>query len=158
KMLGDVSAVPAIEAALADKDAMVREAAANTLGHLADDAAKAALEKRKAAETDPCVKASIEAALATAAKKPYGWREDGKVWRESLAGPEGAKRVEWAWLQKGAPLFNDSECRDVAYPDTAAWCYPVQRYKEDLFAGYPRNSFGAGGNHAGEDHAWFREG
>jgi len=30
--------------------------------------------------------------------------------------------------------------------------------EEDLFAGYPRKSFGAGGTHAGEDCAWFREG
>lgn len=158
KMIGDASVVPALTTALDDKDSMVREAAANALGHLGGDAAKAALEKRKPAETEPYVTATIDAAIATSQKRPYEGRSDGKVWQESLVGPAGAKRVEWAWVQKGSPLFNDYLADAVELEPATKFVFPVQRYKEDLFAGYPRNSFGAGGNHGGEDHAWFREG
>lgn len=158
KMLGDPAAVPALAAALADKEPMVREAAANALTVLGGDAARAALEKRRDAETDPYVRASIDAALAAAAKRPWEGRADGKAWKETLEGPEGAKRVAWAWVQKGAPLFNDYAAGALSVPEASKFVFPVQRYKEDLFAGYPRNSFGAGGTHGGEDCAWFREG
>jgi murein DD-endopeptidase MepM/ murein hydrolase activator NlpD len=159
KSLGDAAAVPALAAALADKDAMVREAAANALGHLGGGDACAALEKAKASEKDAYVVATLDAALATASSRPYEGRKDGKEWKEPLVGPEGAKRVEWAWVKKGgSPLFNDYDATALDTPLATAFVYPVLRYKEDLFAGYPRNSFGAGGNHAGEDHAWFREG
>jgi murein DD-endopeptidase MepM/ murein hydrolase activator NlpD len=137
---------------------MVREAAANALAVLGGDEARAALEKRRPAETDPYVQASLDAALAAVAKRPWEGRTDGKTWKETLDGPDGAKRVQWAWVQKGAPLFNDYEAGALSVPEAAKFVYPVQRYKEDLFAGYPRNSFGAGGTHGGEDCAWFREG
>jgi murein DD-endopeptidase MepM/ murein hydrolase activator NlpD len=158
KMAGDPSVVPTIAPALADKDAMVREAAANALGVLGGDAARKALEARKAAETDPYVAATIDAALGPMSKRPWASRSDGKEWKETLAGPEGARRVEWAWVVKGASLFNDYEAGALDVPVATRFVYPVQRYEEDLFAGYPRNSFGAGGNHGGEDCAWFREG
>jgi len=159
KMIGDATVVPPLETALADKDSMVREAAANALGHLGGDAASAALEKAKAAEKDAFVKATLDAAAETAKARPYAARTDGKEWKETLVGPNGAKRVEWAWLVKtGSPLFNDYLCDAVDLAPATTFSFPVQRYKEDLFAGYPRNSFGAGGTHAGEDHAWFREG
>jgi hypothetical protein len=159
KMLGDASAVPALETALSDKDSMVREAAANALGHLGGDAATAALEKHAPAETDVFVKATIDAAVATSKKRPYENRADGKQWKETLVGPAGAKRVEWAWLVKtGSPLFNDYSCAAEDLAPATTFSFPVQRYKEDLFAGYPRNSFGGSSGHAAEDHAWFREG
>jgi murein DD-endopeptidase MepM/ murein hydrolase activator NlpD len=160
KMTGDASVAPQIEAALADKDPMVREAAANALGHIGGDAAKAALEKRKPAETEPYVTATIDAAIATSQKRPYEGRSDGKVWQETLVGPTGAKRVEWAWVVKtGSPLFNDYEAGAVDLAPATKFVYPVQRYKEDLFAGpAPRNSFGGPSGHAAEDHAWYREG
>jgi len=159
KMLGDVSVVPALTTALDDKDAMVREAAANALGHLGGDEAKAALEKRKSSETEPYVTATIDAAIATSQKRPYEGRSDGRVWQETLVGPAGAKRVEWVFVQKGAQLFNDYFAGAVDLEPATKFVYPVQRYKEDLFAGpAPRNSFGGPSGHAAEDHAWFREG
>lgn len=161
KMIGDEATVPPVALALGDKDPMVREAAANALGHLGGDAARAALEKQRSAETDPFVAASIDASLAAAAKRTGASpaaRADGKAWKEALAGPEGARRVEWAWVVKGEKLFNDFQAGALEVPVATKFTYPVQRYEEDLFAGYPRASFGAGGNHAGEDCAWFREG
>lgn len=158
RMVGDETSVPAVVPALADRDSMVREAAANTLGRLGGDAAQAALAARKAVERDPYVLATIEAALGPVAEKPWAERSDGKQWKETLAGPEGARRVEWAWVVKGASLFNDYQARGADVPVASKFVYPVQRYEEDLFAGFPRNSFGAGGNHGGEDCAWFREG
>jgi hypothetical protein len=158
KMLGDASAEPALETALSDKDSMVREAAANALGHLGGDAARTALDKQKAAETEPYVTATIDAALGTAGKRPYDGRSDGKVWKETLVGPPGAQRVEWVWVKEGPQLFNDFATGALDVPVADRFAYPVQRYKEDLFAGYPRNSFGGPKGHGAEDHAWFREG
>ncbi|MHC4781287.1 MAG: M23 family metallopeptidase, partial [Planctomycetota bacterium] len=44
-------------------------------------------------------------------------------------------------------------------PEAVEFCYPISEYKSDLFCrSYPRRSFAAKGNHAGEDCAWFREG
>jgi len=155
KMCGGDEAVPALAAALGDRDGMVREAAASALGHLGGDAARAALEKQREAEKDPYVLATIESALVLAGgERPYGDPLEG----ETMEGPEGARRVAWAWTVKGASRFNRYDARVVDYPAAERFVYPVQRYKEDLFAGYPRKSFGANGTHAGEDCAWFREG
>ncbi|KAF0243448.1 MAG: hypothetical protein FD180_3338 [Planctomycetota bacterium] len=160
KLVGDTSAVPALVTALDDADPIVRETVATALGHIGGEDAKAALEKRKQAEKDPFVLATIEAALsvAAAAQKPYGPRADGKNWAPVLEGPDGAKRVAYAWVHKGQSVFNDYDAKTTDYPEAGRFVFPIQKYKEDLFAGYPRKSFGAGGNHAGEDCGWFREG
>lgn len=160
KMLGDRAAVPVGVECLSDRDSMVREAAATMLGHLGGEEAKAALAARREVEKDPYVLATVDASvrLAGSEKRPYDEFPGGKEWRETLVGPEGAKRVEWAWVVKGEKLFNDYDARTLDYPEATKFVYPIQRYDEDLFAGYPRNSFGAGGTHAGEDCAWFREG
>ncbi|MHC4779640.1 MAG: HEAT repeat domain-containing protein, partial [Planctomycetota bacterium] len=109
KMVGDASVVEAVAGALADKDARVREMAANALCHIGGDKAKEFLEARKADEKDPYVLESIEAAVAVLSRgeKPYATYKGGKVWTEKLTGPEGAKRVEWEWVRKGEKLFND---------------------------------------------------
>jgi murein DD-endopeptidase MepM/ murein hydrolase activator NlpD len=159
KMLGDASAVPVLMEALDDADPLVREQAASALGHLGGAEAKPALEARRGKEKDPFVLAALEAASRVAGgEKPYGSRADGKVWAETVEGPEGARRVAYAWAHKGQSLFNDYDARVLEYPAAERFVYPVLKYREDLFAGYPRNSFGAGGTHAGEDCAWFREG
>jgi len=160
KMLGDRAGVPAATEALADKDAMVREAAASALGHLGGPDARTALEERKEKEKDSCVLATIESALALAGAedRPYDEFPGGEAWKEKLEGPEGARRVSWAWTVKGKKLFNAYDAKTLDYPEATRFVYPISRYKEDLFAGYPRKSFGAGGTHAGEDCAWFREG
>ncbi|MHC4340695.1 MAG: peptidoglycan DD-metalloendopeptidase family protein [Planctomycetota bacterium] len=160
KMLGDRAAVPAAAKALADKDAMVREAAASALGHLGGPEAREALENRKGEEKDAYVAATIESALALAGteERPYDDLPGGEAWKEELTGPEGARRVSWAWTVKGKKLFNSYDAKTLDYPEATKFVYPVNRYKEDLFAGYPRKSFGGGGTHAGEDCAWFREG
>ena len=105
-------------------------------------------------EKDPYVLATIESSLGlvSAEERPYD------PWREELSGPDGAKRVAWAWVVKGQSSFNRYDAKTLDYPAATSFAYPVCRYREDLFAGYPRNSFGAGGTHAGEDCAWFREG
>jgi murein DD-endopeptidase MepM/ murein hydrolase activator NlpD len=160
KMLGDRAGVPAAIRALGDRDAMVREAAASALGHLGGEEARAALAQRQKKEKDPYVRSTLESALALCGldEKPYDPFPGGQEWKEELAGPEGARRVAWAWTVKGQKLFNDYDARTLDYPEAARFVYPVNRYKEDLFAGYPRKSFGAGNTHAGEDCAWFREG
>ena len=66
--------------------------------------------------------------------------------------------MPWAWTVKGKKLFNIYDAKTLEYPEATIFSYPIQRYESDLFAGYPRKSFGAGGTHAGEDCAWFREG
>jgi murein DD-endopeptidase MepM/ murein hydrolase activator NlpD len=160
KMLGDRAAVPAAARALDDRDGMVREAAATALGHLGGPEAHEALEARRAREKDPFVLSTIEAALSIVDldTRPYDTFPGDKVWTENLTGPEGARRVEWAWTVKGAKLFNVYDAKTLDYPEATRFVYPIQRYEEDLFAGYPRRSFGAGGTHAGEDCAWFRDG
>ena len=91
--------------------------------------------------------------LLDADKRPYD------VWPETMVGPDGAKRVAWAWTWKGKTSYNRYEAGVIAdMPVAKRVVYPIARYKEDLFAGYPRNSFGAGGTHAAEDCAWFRDG
>jgi murein DD-endopeptidase MepM/ murein hydrolase activator NlpD len=159
KMLNVSSAVPALGRALDDADPLVREQAASALGHLGGEEAKEALGKRRAKEKDPFVLATLDAAIGVAGgRRPYGERADGKVWSETLEGAEGARRVAFAWAHKGTCLFSDYDAKVVDYPVAESFAWPVQKYREDLFAGYPRNSFGAGGTHAGEDCAWFREG
>lgn len=160
KMVGTGNEVPAVAKLLSDKEPMVREAAANCLSHIGNDATAKALNKQHSTESDPYVKASIKAALdvISAPKKSYAEYKDGAKYSEKLAGPEGAKRVEWAWRVVGPPLFNDYTCAPYDLPEAKDWRYPVSWYKNDLFAPWPRNSFAAGGNHAGDDCAWFREG
>jgi murein DD-endopeptidase MepM/ murein hydrolase activator NlpD len=160
KMLEDRAGVPAAVRALGDRDAMVREAAASALGHLGGPEARDALEKRKGKEKDAYVRSTIESALALAGgeERPYTAFPGGKTWQEELTGPKGARRVAWAWTVKGAKLFNAYDAKTLDYPEATRFVYPVNRYKEDLFAGYPRKSFGSGNTHAGEDCAWFREG
>ncbi len=160
KMIGGPEHVPALVESLAIRDGMVREAAATALGHLGGDEATNGLKARLEKEKDPYVRATIEASLRLLAspERPYGKRKDGKVWKETLDGPEGARRVRWDWLVEGTKLFNDYDARSPAPEVAERFAYPIQRYEEDLFAGYPRRSFGAGGNHAGEDCAWFRDG
>jgi murein DD-endopeptidase MepM/ murein hydrolase activator NlpD len=160
KMLGDRAGVPAAAKALTDKDAMVREAAASALGHLGGPEALEALDKLKGAEKDAYVLATIESARALAGmeERPYDDFPGGEEWKEELTGPEGARRVAWAWTVKGKKLFNSYDAKTLDYPAATNFVYPVNRYKEDLFAGYPRKSYGGGGTHAGEDCAWFREG
>ena len=155
KMLAAPASVPALANALGDKTDMVRSAAASALGHIGGKDAVAALKARQSKEKDPYVIASLEAALrvAESEKRPYD------VWAETLDGPEGAKRVKWAWTWKGKTSFNRYEAGAIEdMPVAKRFAYPIARYKEDLFAGYPRNSFAAGGTHAGEDCAWFRDG
>jgi murein DD-endopeptidase MepM/ murein hydrolase activator NlpD len=160
KMLGDRAGVPAAVKALSDRNVMVREAAASTLGHLGGLGATEALAERKGKEKDPYVLSTIDSALTLAGleKKPYDEYPGGQVWKETLTGPEGARRVEWAWTVKGKKLFNAYDAKVLEYPEATEFFYPINLYKEDLFAGYPRKSFGANGTHAGEDCAWFREG
>jgi murein DD-endopeptidase MepM/ murein hydrolase activator NlpD len=160
KMIGDRAGVPAAIRGLDDKDAMVRESAASTLGHLGGDEAREALVKRLEREKDPYVKSTIEASLTIvdAEKRPYDEFPGGHVWKEPLEGPEHARRVPWAWTVKGKKLFNVYDAKALEYPEATTFCYPINRYESDLFAGYPRKSFGAGGTHAGEDCAWFRDG
>jgi len=155
KMVGGDEAVPALAAALDDKDGMVREAAAAALGHLGGDEARAALEERRKTEKDPYVLATIESALPLAGgERPYGDPLEG----EWIEGPAGARRVAWRWTVTGKSRFQRHDAKTIDYPQAEKFVYPVQRYEEDLFAGYPRRSFGANGTHAGEDCAWFREG
>jgi len=158
KMVGGKNEIPAVVKLLSDKEPMVREAAANCLSNIGNDTAVKALEKQRSSENDQYVKSSIESARAVlkAPPKPYVNYKDGSEYSEKLAGPENARWVEYAWTVKGAPLFNDYFAGYPEMPETKSWRYPVSWYKDDLFAGYPRNSFG--GTHAGEDHAWFREG
>lgn len=157
KMLGDAGAVPDLAKGLADADSMVREACASALGHLGGEAAEAALRPRQAVEKDPYVLATLAAMLTCVETRPYE-RSDGKVWQEALDGPAGARRVAFAWTVKGQKLFNDYEAKAVEAPVAERFVYPIQRYKEDLFAGYPRSSFGGKSGHAGEDCGWFRDG
>ncbi len=161
KMNGDPGLAAAVGEALSDKDPRVREMAANALGHWGDEKAAALLSAKKAEEKDFYVLASIEAALSTisADPRPYSRYKGDAVWKEALVGPEGAKSVEWVWVRKGENLFNDYHAAWSDFPDADSFCYPVSEYKTDLFCpAYPRRSFGANGNHAGEDCAWFREG
>jgi murein DD-endopeptidase MepM/ murein hydrolase activator NlpD len=160
KMVGGRGLAGELGGALADKHSMVREAAALTLGHWGGEEAAALLEARAAKEDDPYARAAMESALvlARATARPYDGYPGDKRWSEELVGAEGARRVAWAWTVKGEKLFNDYEAATLAYPAADRFVYPIQRYEEDLFAGYPRNSFGAGGTHAGEDCAWFRDG
>jgi murein DD-endopeptidase MepM/ murein hydrolase activator NlpD len=160
KMLGQQSSVKALTKALEDAEPIVRDAAATALGHLGGPDAAAALEKRKAKEKEPYALAALEAslALARAESRPYEQRADGKRWQEPLVGPEGARRVEFVWRAKGQSSFNDYDAKTLEYPTAERFVYPIQRYREDLFGGYPRRSFAANGNHAGEDQGWFREG
>jgi murein DD-endopeptidase MepM/ murein hydrolase activator NlpD len=161
KMVGDVSSVDAIGASLKDKDPRVREMAANALSHMGGEKGKEILQARKAEEKEAHVPASVEAArqVLEGGEKPYDEYKRGKVWKETLTGPEGARRVEWVWVKKGEKLFNDYDARAPEPPVAEAFVYPVSEYKTDLFCrAYPRRSFAANGNHAGEDCAWFREG
>jgi murein DD-endopeptidase MepM/ murein hydrolase activator NlpD len=73
-------------------------------------------------------------------------------------GPKGARRVEWVWTVKGKSSFNRYDARTLEYPEADSFDWPISWYEGSLFAPVPRKSFGAGGNHAGEDMAWFREG
>ncbi|MBK8978188.1 MAG: M23 family metallopeptidase [Planctomycetes bacterium] len=152
KMVGDAQVALAVAAALDDPDPRVRELAASCLGRLAADTA--ALAARLEREDDDCVRATIEAAIATveSATKPY------RPWQETLVGPAGARRVEWAWTVRGPTSFNDYDARTVETPTATGFHWPISWYDGSLFAPVPRRSFGAGGNHAGEDMAWFREG
>lgn len=157
KMLADEAAVPALQQGLADADSMVREACASALGHIGGDAAIAALQQRLPLEQDPYVQASLRAMAQSATGHAYD-RSDGNTWLEPLDGPEGATRVAFAWTVKGKNLFNDVAAKAVDVPAAERFVLPIQRYREDLFAGYPRNSFGGQKGHAGEDCAWFRDG
>jgi murein DD-endopeptidase MepM/ murein hydrolase activator NlpD len=152
KMVGDAEVASAVERALADPDARVRELAASCLGHIAIDAA--ALEARLEIETDRYVRATLRAAIDTAGAvaRPY------RAWAEQLVGPEGARRVDWAWTVQGKNSFNDYDAKTVETPVAETFGWPISWYEGSLFAPVPRQSFGAGGNHAGEDMAWFREG
>jgi murein DD-endopeptidase MepM/ murein hydrolase activator NlpD len=153
KRVGDESVLDAVVACLDDKDARVREMAANALCHLAQETPEA-LRRGHAQEKDRFAKASMAAALEVldSGAKPY------REWQERLVGPEGARRVEWAWTVKGASSFNQYDARTLDYPAAEAFDWPVSWYEGSLFTSVPRKSFGAGGNHAGEDMAWFREG
>ena len=153
KMVGDATIAPGVTAALRDKSARVRELAANCLGRLAVDVPEQ-LAKALSKERDRFAKASMEAAvrLIEAAEKPY---DD---WEESIVGPAGARRVEWVWTDKGKSSFNRYDARTMKYPEADSFDWPISWYEGSLFTSVPRESFGAGGNHAGEDMAWFREG
>jgi len=153
KMTGDASVVPDVVRCLSDKEPKIRELAANTLCRVATgvpDELRAAREKEK----DRFVRASMEAAIGVleSGATPYD------PWDETLVGPDGAKRVEWAWTVKGAPSFNRYDGRTLDYPVADSFDWPISWYDGSLFAPVPRKSFGAGGTHAGEDMAWFREG
>ena len=160
KMVGDASVLPAIAEALDDKEPMVREVAASALSHLGDESSKEALTKRLDGEKDEYVRSAIESALAILERdeKPYTDYGKGKPFEETLVGPEGARRVEWAWVVKGQSSFNDYDAKAYDIPVASEFRYPTSWYKHDLFSGYPRNSFAAGGTHAATDCAWFREG
>jgi murein DD-endopeptidase MepM/ murein hydrolase activator NlpD len=160
KMLGEQSAAGAAIAALGDEHGMVREAAANALGRLGGDAARDALQKRLETEQDPYVKATIEAAieLLDGKVKPITPDAPNAAWKEEIVGNPGARRVAFVWVNKGQTAFNIYDAKTLEYDTATKFVYPVQLYKEDLFAGYPRNSFGGASGHAGEDCAWFREG
>ncbi|MDQ7779240.1 MAG: peptidoglycan DD-metalloendopeptidase family protein [Planctomycetota bacterium] len=160
KMVGDESVIKNVLDMMNDKEIPVREMAVNTLSHIGNADAVKGLEKCKEKEKDPNILASIEAALKVLGQeqKPYAEYKGGKKWEEKLIGPDGAKRVEYAWGWKGEPLFNDYDGKAYDLPEATTFCYPISSYKTDLFASYPRNSFAAGGNHAAEDCAWFREG
>jgi hypothetical protein len=155
KMVGDASLVPEVAKSLRDKDARVREMAANCLCHIAAEV-PAALREAHEREKDRFARASMAAALAVleSGDKPYD------AWEEKLTGPEGARRVEWAWTVKGKSSFNryDARTSGDSYPAANSFDWPISWYEGSLFAPVPRKSFGAGGNHAGEDMAWFREG
>ena len=162
KMVGGPDSVPAIAGALDDDEPQVRELAASALGHIGGDDALAALEQRAKDEGDPYVGATITASLKLAAldEKPYArLSQQADPWTETLDGPNGARRVRWDWTVKGKSSFNQYDAKNHEIPVAGEFCYPVSWYKDCLFAGYPRRSFGAGsGRHAGEDCAWFREG
>jgi murein DD-endopeptidase MepM/ murein hydrolase activator NlpD len=153
KMVGDEGVVPAVAKVLRDKDAKVRELAANCLCRIATEV-PGELTKALEREKDRFAKASMEAAVRVieAGGKPYD------EWAEKIVGPEGARRVEWAWTVKGATSFNRYDARTLEYPEADSFDWPISWYEGSLFASVPRKSFGAGGNHAGEDMAWFREG
>ena len=153
KMTGDAGVVPDVVKCLSDREPKVRELAANTLSHVATevpDELRAAIEKEK----DPFVRATFEATIRVleSGDKPYD------AWEETLVGPEGAKRVEWVWALKGKSSYNRYDGRTLDYPEADSFDWPISWYEGSLFAPVPRKSFGAGGTHAGEDMAWFREG
>ena len=154
KRVGDASTVPAVVKCLKDRDARIRELAANTLSHMGGASAVEPLRKTLATEKDAFARASLEAAAAVleAGQKPY------RPWKEELVGPEGARRVAWAWTVNGPNSFNVYDAKTLDYPEASTFDWPISWYHDSLFAAFPRKSFGAGGNHAGEDMAWFREG
>lgn len=160
KMVGDTAVVKEVAAALRDKVPMVRELAANALCHMGEAAGLDALRKSVEGEKDPYVLASMRAAIEVLEShdKPYSLYRSHQQWKEPLEGPEGARRVAWEWVKKGKALFNDYHRGAVELTPATEFRYPVSWYRDSLFSSYPRNSFGAGGNHAGEDCAWFREG
>lgn len=156
KMLGVASTAPVAIAALDDQDGMVREAAANALGQLGGDAARAALQRRLAIERDAYVHATIQSALGQLDGTVKPLRPD--AWKETLTGPPGVQRVAYVRNQRGAPSYNVADPAKLNYPEAKQFSYPIQRYKAALFGVYPRNSFGGKSGHAGEDCGWFREG
>lgn len=153
RMVGDESVVPAVEAALEDKDPKVRELAANALRLLAPEVPPS-LTATLQSEKDRFAKASMEAAvrIIKSGERPY------PEFEEKIVGPEGARRVEWAWVVKGASAFNRYDARTLEYPEADSFDWPISWYEGSLFAAVPRDSFGANDTHAGEDMAWFREG
>jgi hypothetical protein len=156
KMVGDGSVVKDVVKMLDDAEPAVREMGANALCHIGNDDAVKALQEHKTVEKDPYVLASVEAALKVLAlaKKPYAKYPSGKVFRETLAGPDGAKSVAWTGVFRNTSLFADHFVKPCDIPVADSFCYPVSRYKDDS----DPDSFGYAGNHAGEDCAWFRDG
>jgi murein DD-endopeptidase MepM/ murein hydrolase activator NlpD len=157
KMVGDESIAPQIAKAMQDENPQVREMAVNALCHLLKTDAsllEARLAEGPDQEKDIWVRRSLEAALAVvkSGKKPYA------PWKEKLVGPQGARRVEWAWTVKGKNSFNRYDARTLEYPRAKDFDWPISLYDGSLFMKTPRSSFGANGTHAGEDMAWFREG
>lgn len=62
------AALPLVAAALADADPQLRNQAARALGRSGTDAARAALDARRAVEADPMVRAAIDAARGGGAR------------------------------------------------------------------------------------------
>lgn len=152
KMTGGPGAVEAALGALRDPDFRVREQAAGCLGHIAGELPEG-FDELLAAEKDPWVAASLEAARKTIlAGRPY------RPWEESLEGPAGARRVAWAWTVQGSPSFTRYDARTLESPEATGWDWPISWYEGGLFVPFPRASFGGSAGHAGEDMAWFREG
>lgn len=151
--VGDRSVLPAVEARLTDRDPRVREVAAIATAHLATEPSKA-LRQARQKEQSRFARAAMAGAIRVlnAAGKPF------RPWRETLDGPEEARRVQWIRMIRGRAGANRVDASTPPCGEAGRFDWPISWYHGSLFLKTPRNSFKARGRHAGEDMAWYRDG